>query len=87
MSDLGFGSLQVLEGPLGKNLFLYRGLFVFKPQGRRGEYLYLVCQDHSICGAKGQLLNNPNNDPERFVIVAMDEYHTHYPPINGPVPQ
>ena len=87
MSDLGLATLQVIQGPQGKNLFLYRGLFVFKPESRRGEYLYLVCQDNSICGAKGQLLNNPNNDPERFTIVSMDEDHNHYPHINVPVLQ
>jgi len=85
MSELG--TLQVIKGPLDQNLFLYRGLFIFEQEARRGEFLFLVCQDHSTCGAKGKLLNNPNFDASRFDIVSMDEHHTHYPPIRGPLPQ
>jgi len=48
---------------------------------RRGETLYIACQEPN-CRAMGEVLNDPNSAvPERHIIVKIDEIHNHLPPI------
>jgi len=62
-------------------LFCSKNVFEIHLRFRRGELLYLACQEPA-CDAKGCLINNPNFDAEKFEIVKIEEHHNHDPAVH-----
>lgn len=76
-----FGTLQIILGPEEHIMFLYRGRYIFASKHRRGDVLFIICQEEN-CPAKGKLQNNPNTAAERYEIVSISEEHSHHPAVH-----
>jgi hypothetical protein len=69
--------LQSFFGPDGDIRYLYKGKFIFCRDYRRGEIVFIRCQEQRRCLAKGQLLDDPNSPSLEPQLLKIDEHHTH----------
>ena len=72
------GIFQSFKGPQGAIMYLDQGKFIFARDYRRGEVVFIRCQDKT-CGAKGQILDYPNNPGLQPCVIKLDQSHNHLP--------
>jgi hypothetical protein len=72
---------QSFKGPHGVTMYLHRGRFIFYREYRRGEVVFIRCQER-MCAAKGQIYEDPNHPGVAVRLLNIDEYHTHLPQVH-----